>query len=349
MYMLLPFYCVFNLNDVSWGTRETTEEGGEKEEKQIETEGTVSGEPKKQLPASKNWKKDISDIRGTEKNQEETKQSETEEKIWKKVTYKLEPLKQSDAQKKTIEKGLENLRTETFLFFLFVNVAFVFIVFLMQIRFEEFDRFSVDWPLCKISTPLINDTTTTTTISGTTTTTTTLFETYNTRSDPSDLTENDIKYFTLDPINLVFMAFFLGVMLFQVIGLIFHRIRTVGHILSRTEWGAGKKQGQKEEVDSGYTHDAYKANEPGTDVDAFKSRVPNTYDKSNNANSFVNLNEITTDSAQNNDFTSNKTHSYVNIDESTRNVDNTSSSSSDDEDETQNRSQNTKTASLHAQ
>ena len=25
MYMLLPFYCVFNLNDVSWGTRESVE------------------------------------------------------------------------------------------------------------------------------------------------------------------------------------------------------------------------------------------------------------------------------------------------------------------------------------
>jgi hypothetical protein len=26
MYMLLPLYCVFNLDDVSWGTRETIQE-----------------------------------------------------------------------------------------------------------------------------------------------------------------------------------------------------------------------------------------------------------------------------------------------------------------------------------
>jgi hypothetical protein len=26
MYMLLPLYCVFNLDDVTWGTRETTQE-----------------------------------------------------------------------------------------------------------------------------------------------------------------------------------------------------------------------------------------------------------------------------------------------------------------------------------
>ena len=87
-----------------------------------------------------------------------------------------------------------------------------------------------------------------------------------------DLTKEDVRYFTLDPINLVFMAFFLAVMLFQVIGMLFHRIRTVGHLLSRNKWGVPeekKERPKKEYVDS--DDDDYNCYKSGPDtIDAYK-------------------------------------------------------------------------------
>merc|ERR1712123_376382 len=44
MYMLLPFYCVFNLNDVSWGTRESVDHGKDMEKKETkEAEKSKTG------------------------------------------------------------------------------------------------------------------------------------------------------------------------------------------------------------------------------------------------------------------------------------------------------------------
>ena len=140
-----------------------------------------------------------------------------------------------------------------------------------------------------------------------------LFENYDPRSTQHDITEDDVKYFTLDPINLVFMAFFLGVMFFQVIGMIFHRIRTVGHLLSRTEWGTPKEKENKrtrnEHKNPGYTFDVYKGNEPGTAFDSFPSVVE---PKINIQNAVYLENPPTNESRQ-----PSSTNSYVNIDEIT--------------------------------
>ena len=105
-----------------------------------------------------------------------------------------------------------------------------------------------------------------------------LFDDYIIHSS-QEITEEDVRYFTLDPINLVFIAFFLGVMLFQVVGMFVHRLRTVGHLLSRTKWGVPdekKNPINKDSIDS-------------------KRRVPNTSGKDPmpGISHSVNIEEIT--------------------------------------------------------
>jgi len=326
MYMLLPFYCVFNLNDVSWGTREDfviTKEIEKKEMKEVEKNKArfaekvreVVAEDKKKKEQSKraDWKDNILKVRKEGKKRDLPEQ---EQKIWEKVKNELLPIEQSDKEKLEIKNGLNTLRTETFLFFLFVNVAFIFVVFLLQVRFQDLNRFSLNWPLCKISVPIIPapkpvNITTTTALPTTTTTALPSFfsNSYDSYAKGDYITSDDVKYFTLDPINLVFMAFFLGVMLFQVCGMIFHRIRTVGHLLYRTPWGARKKEKRQmmppHRRNSGYTFDTYKSNEPGTTFDSYPSVVQterilsNNVQQSDTSNSYVNIEEINTESNMN--------------------------------------------------
>ena len=278
MYMLLPFYCLFNLNNVSWETRETQDlsKGNslscfccflphvEQETKQIEREPDVSID---------RWKDDIKKrIRNEIKEEQESK---TEKAIWEEIIKELSPLDKSEEEKKQMQPKLDILRTKSLLFCLFVNLAFVLIVFLLQIRFEEFNRFSLNWPLCEISMFLLHDLTPNDTIP---TAPSFLFDDYIIHSS-QEITEEDVRYFTLDPINLVFIAFFLGVMLFQVVGMFVHRLRTVGHLLSRTKWGVPdekKNPINKDSIDS-------------------KRRVPNTSakDPMPGISHSVNIEEIT--------------------------------------------------------
>ena len=334
MYMLLPFYCVFNLNDVSWGTREdivVTKEIEKKEMKEVEKSKdlfaakvlqVVAEEKKKkeQIKCS-DWKDNVLKVRKEAKSRELIAE---EQQIWEKVKMELLPIEQSEKEKAEIKTGLNTLRTETFLFFLFVNVAFIFVVFLLQVRFQNMNRFSLNWPLCKISVPIIPEPkplNMTTTPTATTAAIPYFFsDNYDSYTEEHYITSDDVKYFTLDPINLVFMAFFLGVMLFQVCGMIFHRIRTVGHLLYRTPWGKTEKMQRMppRRRNSGYTFDVYKSNEPGTTFDSYPSVVEpgsivsNNPQQSDTSNSYVNIQEINTESNMNEsaDFSSEEETDY---------------------------------------
>merc|ERR1712142_551093 len=99
---------------------------------------------KKEQNKQENWKDNIQKIR---KKVKVSVIKPEESKIWEDVRSKLKPIEQSKKEKADIKNGLNTLRTETFL--LFVNVAFIFVVFLLQVRFQNMNRFSVNWPLCK--------------------------------------------------------------------------------------------------------------------------------------------------------------------------------------------------------
>ena len=133
-----------------------------------------------------------------------------------------------------IKKDLETMKVNSLLIYLFINIAFVFGIFLMQIRFESLNRFSQDWPLCKLSTPLdallVQNHTTTPTPN----------PTFWEERLAGDLTK-ETTYMQLDPINMVFIVVFLGVMFFQVAGMIFHRVRDAGHLMASIPWSSSSE------------------------------------------------------------------------------------------------------------
>ena len=292
MYLFLPFYCIFNLTDTSWGTREAV--------------GAGRSKPKSSNP----WKQlvdEISDLREAVKNRNKDdtelveastqttsnieiennsinrwtnvvnriKQLEPGLKVvedtcpqdgerWTAIRKKLMPLDpvEEETTKASIGKELESLKTNTLLMFLFINIAFIFTIFLMQVKFEEFTRFSVDWPLCKVGVPInMNPLTTVVPELSTTTTPTQMIKESdfggNARAtDGSNDTE--VKYFRLDPINLVFMVFFIGVMAFQICGMIFHRIRNVGHLLAKIPWAMPNRNNNRNENQNQNHHTTFR-------------------------------------------------------------------------------------------
>ena len=48
------------------------------------------------------------------------------------------------------------------------------------------------------------------------------------------------EYLQLEPLGLLFILWFAVVMLFQLIGMVLHRIMTLGHIVSTTTIGISK-------------------------------------------------------------------------------------------------------------
>ena len=173
--------------------------------------------------------------------------------MWTLITEKhLKPTARTKEERLVIEEGLKSLKTEVFLLFIFLNAAWAFGIFLMQLSSLESSAFIIPWVLCEA--PETTD-----------------------KSLPNELNsmvyrylqeagymhsafvfgaespiaqsnvngslvpingtvvEADITYTSLDPINLVFIVFFLVVLFIQVVGMLFHRVRTVGHIIATTD------------------------------------------------------------------------------------------------------------------
>lgn len=125
----------------------------------------------------------------------------------------LKPLSTNPQKEAEIKNGLQALRMETFLLFLFVNSAWAFGIYLWELSAEKSKAYTIDWPLCQSAAPL----------------------------NMTSPTSPDMEYISLDPINLIFMLFFLMILFIQVFGMFFHRIRTVGHIIASTSmWGRSK-------------------------------------------------------------------------------------------------------------
>ena len=88
---------------------------------------------------------------------ENYQQSEKETDMWTKVQNDLLPIDLDIKEKHVIRKGLNKIRIEACMVFVFLNASFIIIVFFLQMKAEEWN-ISVSWPLCKISTAIINST-----------------------------------------------------------------------------------------------------------------------------------------------------------------------------------------------
>jgi len=241
MYMLLPIYCVFNLDDVSWGTRDTAKKAsssdspiamlksifsaGEEVQKLEEAIVRELGELKQVIETHKsvetqNSVGDMTDgptktgaawARNLGGEAEELGQDD--KKLWTIVTEEhLKPIIRTREESEEMEEGLKALKTEIFLLFLFLNAAWAFGIFLMQLSSLESSAFTLDWILCEVPpTPIV-------------------YLPLNSTAPPVE-----VQYDSLDPINFVFIVFFLIVLMIQVVGMLFHRVKTVGHIIATTD------------------------------------------------------------------------------------------------------------------
>ena len=254
MYFFLSFYCLFNLKDKTWGTRDTSKKADESSsfwsqligKKSKEEVFSFAVETREETRDRNNTSWTHKMRLGSRTNDIEIEGVIGDESLdgrhWKRVCEKLKPLGEDKERDEKIDSDLEALRLNAILAFLFCNVIFVFTIFLMQVRFDNGEGFSVDWPLCELDSILSQNTSFTLDPSQNITTMTTtpapFFEYFiperNTRE--TAVPTKDAKYLQLDPINFVFMIFFLGVMFFQFLGMLFHRVRNAGHLMATITW-----------------------------------------------------------------------------------------------------------------
>ncbi|EDW19044.1 chitin synthase chs-2 [Drosophila mojavensis] len=129
MYMLLMIYSVFNMNDVSWGTREAPV--------LRDDDDSSPDDPDNCLPG---WLNDPLLI-----DSELGEVSLLEQRFWKDVIRQyLKPLELSKEQKQAMADDLKELRNMIAFAFVMVNAIFVLIVFLLQLKK---DYLHLKWPI----------------------------------------------------------------------------------------------------------------------------------------------------------------------------------------------------------
>jgi len=129
MYMLLMIFSVFNMNDVSWGTREAPVLKDDDKDAPNDADNYLPG-----------WLNDPLLI-----NSELGEVSLMEQRFWKDVIKQyLKPLELSREQKQAMADGLKELRNMIAFAFVMVNAIFVLIVFLLQLK-KEF--LHLKWPI----------------------------------------------------------------------------------------------------------------------------------------------------------------------------------------------------------
>ena len=134
-------------------------------------------------------------------------------KFWKDFIEKyLAPLYEDKEEKKRISEGLKDLRNQMVMSFLILNSIWVVTIFLFQ---QNKDTLFIKWPYGAKGPDLDWDRDT---------------------NGPVDQIIVDYEYLELEPLGVVFMVFFAVVMFIQLIGMILHRIMTLGHIVSSTHF-----------------------------------------------------------------------------------------------------------------
>jgi chitin synthase len=225
MYMLLPLYCIFNLDDVSWGTREIQGMSTSRETatsladrlRNIFNPHKEIAELSQRLSADiEELKNAITDRKGENKETvcdvpdagnepiidwtanldgQLTSLEEHESVFWSHVLEQyLQPLQHSDEEQKHLHQQLLGLRNEVALLLLFLNAGWAFGILLLQMASLESSTFTLDWVLCEVRRPL--------------------------NESLGMVSESTVSnYMPLDPINFVFILFFLLILLIQGIKL----------------------------------------------------------------------------------------------------------------------------------
>jgi chitin synthase len=126
----------------------------------------------------------------------------------------LKPLDKDPAKEKQVAAGLVELKNQMVFSFLMINSIWVITIFLMQ---ENKDILYVEWPW-GAKGPNISF------------------------ADTDNVINLEYEYLQLEPIGLLFVVFFAVVLFIQLVGMVSHRIMTLGHIVSTTSiWKSLKK------------------------------------------------------------------------------------------------------------
>ena len=104
----------------------------------------------------------------------------------------LQPLRHTEAEQLRFRTDLVSLRNEVALLFVFLNAGWAFGILLLQMSSVESSAFTLDWVLCEVRRPL-NET----------------MEGFEPEAG------GESNYLPLDPINFVFILFFLIVLFIQ--------------------------------------------------------------------------------------------------------------------------------------
>lgn len=134
-----------------------------------------------------------------------------EEHFWKGVIDKyLKPLQENKEQKTQAEKGLKEMRDSISLGIILINIIWIAIVYVFQANAEAF---AMVWPL-GAEGPNI---------------------TFNANYPAeSNVVHMVYEYDLLEPVGIVFIGLFLFMTGIMMIGLLIHRVFTLGHIVSST-------------------------------------------------------------------------------------------------------------------
>ncbi|XP_011190169.2 chitin synthase chs-2 isoform X1 [Zeugodacus cucurbitae] len=197
MYMLLLIYSVFNMNDVSWGTREVTVK--KDDDIGLPPGDDVEDGGREFLPG---WVNDPLLV-----DSELGEISLKEKRFWKDlIKLYLRPLFHTKDKKAEIAESLRELRNMFAFAFIMINSIFVLIVFLLQLKK---DYLHLEWPIDPTD--------------------------YITYDDINSQIYIYRRHKELDPIGFCFVIFFGLILVIQFIAMFFHRFATISQLLATTQ------------------------------------------------------------------------------------------------------------------
>jgi len=134
--------------------------------------------------------------------------------FWKDMIKEyLLPLDEDKEEKKKISEGLKELKNGISLSFMLLNVMWVTAIYMLQ---AKKDVLGLKWPL-GAKGPVIS------------------FDTAD--LEKSNMMYLQYEYLELEPVGMVFMIAFIFIMFIQLVGMVLHRLMTLGHIVASTHLG----------------------------------------------------------------------------------------------------------------
>merc|ERR1719397_249443 len=120
-------------------------------------------------------------------------------------------------EKKKVAEGLKELKNSVALGFVLMNVIWITAIYMLQ---NQKDMIGIKWPLGEKGPNISWDTT-----------------------DPErdNIMILQYEYLQLEPVGMVFMIVFIFIIGIQLVGMFFHRLMTLGHIVASTELNLFKR------------------------------------------------------------------------------------------------------------